>query len=198
MVPSKTKIAQIYEAGATVIDGRIVFDEVVPDACPAGPRKDALPVDGALTNICHSGVFIPRRLARSFPILDVDEREPPRILMEIFQRIGAPDGSPAQIHLHFDEPGIRVSEKEVVGELATESVGRLEFKRVDMIGELRVGFLAAFAGTIEEIGRAPPTVELFALRFIYPGADDELLAEDVGSVEGFGPFGFEDGEGNMA
>jgi hypothetical protein len=193
MVPSKTKIAQIYEAGATVIDGRIVFDEVVPDACPAGPRKDALPVDAALTNICHSGVFILRRLARSFPILDVDEREPPRI----FQRIGVPDGSPAQIHLHFDEPGIRVSEKEVVGELATESVGRLEFKRVVMIGELRVGFLAAFAGTIEEIGRAPPTVGLFALRFIYPGADDELLAQDVGSVEGFGPFGFDDGVGNM-
>jgi len=61
-----------------------------------------------------------------------------------------------------------------------------------VVGELDAGFLAGFAGFVEEIHGALPAAGLDALFFVNPGADDVAVADDFRGLQSFRPLFFDD------
>src|SRR5260370_36657479 len=66
-----------------------------------------------------------------------------------------------------------------------------------VIAELDAGFVAGFAGFVEEFGSALVTVGGGALRVVDPGADYVFVAEDVGGFDGLRHAVLNDVVGNV-
>src|SRR5438874_12466116 len=121
------------------------------------------------------------------------KREAPGVFIEIRDGIFPGDTDPAEIHLHGDEFGIRFGEKKIVRKFAAERIGWLKFEGVIVVAELDAGFLAFFAGFVEEIRCTLPSVGPGALFFVDPGTNDIAVANNFRSFESFGPFFLEIG-----
>src|SRR6267378_3615326 len=202
---SELQILKIVVTDFNVIEGGlglVVFDEIMFDTGFFGVREDALPINRALADIGEAPANFHRRAGGALvgirgvgvldPVFYVDERETAGIFFKISERIFAGDANPAEIQLHGDELGIRLGEEEIVREFAAERIGRNEFERVIVIAELDAGFFAGFAGFVEEVGGALPAAGFGALLFVNPGANDIVVADDLGGFESFRPLFFDD------
>src|SRR5882762_5288359 len=173
--------------------GIVVFDEIVFDAGLAGLRENTLPIHGALAYIghaaaefnglAHRSLVSARRRCVLDPVLDVDEREATRIFFEVGEGILSGDADPAEIEFHGYELGIELGEEEIIGEFTAERLGGVEFERMIVVAELDPGFLAGFAGAVEEIHGALPSTGLDALLFVNPGADDVAVADNFRGLQ---------------
>ncbi len=148
-------------------------------------RENMFPVDDAAANIGHVGHFLIGAsggafgaFGKHFHVLDVDQREAAGIFIEIFDRILAGYGNPAQVELHLDVIGIGGQEN-IVGKFAAKRFGRLKFKSVIVIGKLNAGFFAGFAGLLKKIGGALVAVGILALFGFNPRANDKLVPDNM-------------------
>src|SRR6266436_4113079 len=197
----ETQSVKIVVADLDVVEGGlglVVFDEIVFDAGFFGVRKKILPVNGALADVGHAATESNGLAHRSLvsagsrgvldPVFYMDERETAGIFFEISKRILAGDADPAEIQFHGDELGIGFGEEEIVREFAIERQGGIKLERVIVIAELDAGFLAGFAGFIEEFGGALPAAGFGALFFVNPGTNDVGLDDDLCGFEGLRPL----------
>src|SRR6267378_3239058 len=178
------------------------------DAGSFGMREDAFPINAALPDISEAPANFHRGAGGALvgvrgvgvldPVFYVDEGETAGVLIEIGQGVLPSDADPAEIELHGDEFGVCLSEKEVVREFAAEGFGRLKFEGVIVVAELDAGFLAGFAGFVEEFGSALPPTGFGALFLVNPGADDVAVANDLRGFESLRPLFFEDVVTGMA
>src|SRR6266404_8499712 len=113
------------DAGKSVA-GIVLLDEVVLDTGFAGVRENLLPGNDAAADVSeklHLSVRAGGRrvlgLGKLLDVLNVNEREAAGILVEIFDRVFAGDGDPAEVELHFDVLGIG-GEENVIGKFAAE------------------------------------------------------------------------------
>src|SRR5687768_5009354 len=94
-----------------------MLDEPVDDPPLLPARSDAPPVDVTLAHVHHAST--------GRHVLHMHQWEPPRVALEILERIPAGLGDPEQIHFERDVPGIATREEQVVGGSPAD-VGELE------------------------------------------------------------------------
>ena len=89
---------------------RVVLDDVVLDVGIFRVGENVLPVDDSAANFGHVRHFLVGAggrafgaLGKDFHVFDVDHGEAARVFVEIFDRVLARDGNPAEVHFHFDE-----------------------------------------------------------------------------------------------
>ncbi len=175
-----------------------MFNEIVLDAGFARVCENLLPGNDAAADFSEKAHLSVRAggwrvfgFGKLLNVFHVDQREAAGILVEIFDGILAGNANPAKVEFHLDV--LRVGgEEDVVGKFAAESVGRLKFKSMIVIGELDAGFLRLLTGFLEEIGGTLEAVGFGALLGVDPGADDEFVADGVRSFNLLGQFLFDD------
>ena len=123
------------------IGGLIVLDEVVLDSGLVALSEDGAEIDRPLSDVHH--LFV----RQSGGVLDVNERESLRVLVEEVDRIGSAIYHPKEIHLEVDERRIGLLEQNVVRPGAVDC---LELEVVVVVGEAEASRFRLLPGSIPD------------------------------------------------